>query len=106
MRALLIVCAVALFILIGWAAYEAPFLASFGAIISDPWGIVALADLYLGFVLFGLVIALTEPSRPVAVLLIAALFVLGNVVAAIWLVVRWRRLQAKLRDNISVAAPL
>lgn len=106
MRALLVVAAVALFILIGWAAYEAPFFGSFGAIIADPWGIVALADLYLGFVLLGLVIALTERSRPVAVVLIAALFVLGNVVGAIWLVVRWRRLQEKLRDSVSVTAPL
>ena len=106
MRALLVVFAVALGILIGWAAYEAPFLASFSAILSDPWGVVALADLYLGFVLFGLVIALTERSRPVAVVLVAALLVLGNVVAALWIVVRWRRLREKLRDNVSPAAPL
>ena len=106
MRALLVVFAVALGILIGWAATESPFFASFSAILADPWGIVALADLYLGFVLFGLVIALTERSRPVAVVLIAALFVMGNVVAALWIVVRWKRLLAKLRDNVSPAAPL
>ena len=78
-----------------WAAFAADFWASFDAITADPWGMVTLADLYLGFFLTAIVIAGFERGW-LAILWILPLPFLGNVWAVIWFVVRlpalWRRL--------------
>ena len=81
--------------LIIWASFVADFWASFDAITADPWGLVTLADLYLGFILTAVVIAAFERGWR-AVLWIIPLPFLGNVWAVIWFVLRlpelWRRL--------------
>lgn len=53
-----------------------------------PWGIVSLADLYLGFALFAVVVFLTERSLLLALFWALPVFVFGNVWAAVWFVVR------------------
>jgi hypothetical protein len=73
-----------------WAFTQAPFWESASAIAANPWGVVTLIDLYLGFFIFAIVIARFEPNRGLAVALIAAMPVLGNVVPLAWLV--WRGL--------------
>lgn len=73
-----------------WAFTAAPFWPSVAEITRNPWGIVTLVDLYLGFFIFAIVIARYEPNRPVAVGLIAAMPFLGNVVPLAWLA--WRGL--------------
>lgn len=88
LRIIYIVASAALALLIAWAWSLAPFWTSFGAIIKMPWGIVSLADLYLGFACFSLIIAWTERSKTVAIIWIVALFLLGNVVSAAWLGLR------------------
>ena len=65
---------------------------------ADPWGLVALVDLYLGFVLIAVVMAFFERGA-VAVLWIVPVFVLGNVWAVVWLVVRWPELARCLRGR-------
>ncbi|MCR9129249.1 MAG: hypothetical protein NXI12_06980 [Alphaproteobacteria bacterium] len=55
---------------------------------SEPWGVVSLIDLYLGFFLIGVAIWLFEPNKAIAVAFIAPLPFLGNVWAAIWFA--WR----------------
>ncbi|MBU6406129.1 MAG: hypothetical protein KGS44_03180 [Alphaproteobacteria bacterium] len=67
-----------------------------GVILTLPWGQVAMADLYVGFVLFAVVIGLTEKSWVSAAFWIAPLFFLGNVWSAVWLVVRLPDLAARL----------
>ncbi|MCC5995288.1 MAG: hypothetical protein JJU18_02815 [Oceanicaulis sp.] len=57
-------------------------------LISGPWGVVSLIDLYLGFFFIGVLIWLLEPSKPVALLFILPLPILGNVWAAVWMA--WR----------------
>ena len=80
-----------------WAFGAGDFGASFSAILVDPWGIVALADLYLGFVLFAFIIAGFEASPLRATAWIVALVILGNTISAIWLAWNapqiWRRLR-------------
>jgi hypothetical protein len=73
---------------IAWAMSKAPFWASFGAIVADPWGLVTLADLYLGFFACAAIIALAERRAGVALAWIVALFVLGNLVTGLWLALR------------------
>ena len=88
-----LLCAMGLALLTGsiiWAFSLAPFWPSVAAITANPWGVVTLVDLYLGFFIFAVVIARFEPSRAVAVSLIALMPILGNVVPLGWLI--WRGL--------------
>ncbi|OCW56378.1 hypothetical protein [Hoeflea olei] len=65
-------------------------------LMSDPWGRVTLADLYLGFVLAAAVIWLCEPRPLVAVLWILPIPVLGNVWAAVWFILRLPHLRERI----------
>lgn len=96
-RAFAAIFALALLVLIVYAARSADFWASFSMLASDPWGLVALADLYLGFFLFAAVIWTFEESRGSAIAWSVALFVLGNPVAALWLIAKLPELRAALR---------
>jgi cytochrome b subunit of formate dehydrogenase len=73
---------------IAWAFGQADFWASGRAILANPWGLVTLIDLYAGFVATGVIVAAIERWRPWAWALMAAAFVLGNVVYALWAVSR------------------
>ncbi|SHF21268.1 DUF1475 family protein [Alkalibacter saccharofermentans] len=53
------------------------FFADGGEIISNPWGIVSLVDLYVGFALFSCWIAFREKKLFVTILWIAAMMILG-----------------------------
>lgn len=55
---------------------------------SEPWGVVSLIDLYLGFFLIAVLIWVLEPNKTIALAFILPLPVLGNVWAAVW--VAWR----------------
>lgn len=69
------------------AAGLADILQSFAAISADPWGLVTLVDLYLGFLLISVVIWHLEARAAIALCWIIPLFVLGNLVSALWLAV-------------------
>lgn len=88
MRILAAVSGLALLAAILWAFGSAPFWPSVQYVVANPWGIVTLIDLYVGFVLFGLLIAVIEKRVlvPLGLTLLACL--LGNLVFAAWLV--WR----------------
>ena len=85
--------------LIIWASLNANFGASFAAIIADPWGIVSLADLYLGFFIFAAFVFLVDGVRPASFAWVIALMFLGNILSALWLVLRWRTLVSRLRGG-------
>jgi hypothetical protein len=82
--------------LIVWASLNADFGQSFDAIASDPWGVVSLADLYLGFFIFAAFVFLVDGVRPASFAWVIALMVLGNALAVVWLVVRWPVLTRRL----------
>ena len=56
-----------------------------GWLVSEPWGVVSLIDLYLGFFLLAVLIWLFEPDKRIALLFILPLPFLGNVWTAVWL---------------------
>ena len=56
------------------------------AIWALPWGRVSIVDIYAGLVLFGAWIALREANRAHIALWWAALLVLGNLAAGVYLV--------------------
>ncbi|MEM8812697.1 MAG: hypothetical protein AAGF59_08770 [Pseudomonadota bacterium] len=91
-RLALAILACAFVALIVWAIPAAPIGKSFGAMVADPWGLVALVDLYLGFVLASIVIGLVERAPVRAAGWIVPLYFLGNAWLAVWLIVRLPRL--------------
>jgi energy-converting hydrogenase Eha subunit H len=88
-----ILCILGALVMIGaivWAFGLAPFWPSVAEMMRNPWGVVTVIDLYLGFLVFAIVIARFETNRAIAVAMIAALPLLGNVVSLAWLA--WRGL--------------
>ncbi len=73
-----------------WAmgAWEGSFGEAIDWLISEPWGVVSLIDLYLGFFLIAVLIWLLEPNKAIALAFIVPLPFLGNLWAAVW--VAWR----------------
>ena len=55
-----------------------------GAILDNPWGIVSLVDLYVGFVLFSLWIAFREKNMVLAAVWILAMMILGFFAGALY----------------------
>jgi hypothetical protein len=84
-----------------WAAFAQPdlnggFLDQAGVIATLPWGVATLSDLSLGWVLFAVIVFLTERSWLVALLWVVPILLLGNVWAAIWLAIRLPHLAKQL----------
>ena len=56
-------------------------------ILANPWGIVSLVDLYVGFVLFSMWIAFREKNILVAVIWIILMMVLGFFTASLYVLI-------------------
>lgn len=83
----LIICLNALVLIgfLGYALYAGNIESSAPTLFGSPWGQMALVDLYAGFVLFALFIYSQESSFSRAAPWIAALMLLGNLVACVYL---------------------
>jgi hypothetical protein len=84
-----------------WASFagadvHGTFFDQVGVVTTLPWGIVTLADLYLGFVLFAVIVFIAERSWLSATLWSLPLLFLGNIWAALWLVLRLPSLLRRL----------
>lgn len=104
LRAVIGILGLALLGLITWAIFaKADLHGSFleqGAVLTTlPWGVVTLADLYLGFFLFAVIVFLTEKSWLLAAVWALPIFVLGNVWAALWLVIRLPKIARLLAER-------
>jgi len=91
-RIVLTVAAFAFAALVAYAMAEGGGAEALAFLTGTPWGWVTGADLYLGFALISVVIAIVEPNKGLAAALILATFVLGNLVPALWLAARLPRL--------------
>jgi hypothetical protein len=96
-RLLCIFLAIALTALIGWASWRGDFGAEFAAITAMPWGQVTLADLYLGFFIYGLAVWLVETDLKQKLLWALPILVLGNAWSLIWVAVRWHKIRERLK---------
>lgn len=84
-----------------WAAFamqdlHGSFLDQLAVLTTLPWGKATLADLYFGFVLFAVLVFLTERSWLVAALWAVPIFLVGNIWAALWFVIRLPHLAKQL----------
>lgn len=101
LRAAVGILGLALLGLVIWAAFalqdlHGSFFDQLGVVTTLPWGIAMLGDLYVGFILFAVVVFLTERSWVIAAIWAVPIFILGNVWAALWLVIRLPHLAKQL----------
>ena len=102
-RAIIIVSFIVLLGSIIYAGTQANLFDGFAEVGANPWGLVGLIDLYVGFIFFAIVIAAYEGPRPVTYVWVITLFLLGNLVAAAWLITRLPALIGRLRGNPHVS---
>ena len=88
LRIVLAILGLTLVGLIAWAISGQTFMSEGAWLVSHRWGIVSLADLYLGFILIGVLIWLFEPNKLIALVFILPLPFLGNIWSVIWVI--WR----------------
>lgn len=101
LRAAIGILGLALLGLVVWAAVALPdlhgsFFDQLAVLTTLPWGIAALADLYVGFLLFATLVFLTERSWIVAALWAVPVLFIGNIWAALWFVIRLPHLAKQL----------
>lgn len=74
-----------------WATGTGGLIDGFARVADEPWGLVGLTDLYIGFLATGAWMIAVERRRWVGILLAALLPFLGNIVTLCWLTARaWR----------------
>lgn len=73
-----------------WAHLTAP-LPGFQRIFDQPWWLVTFADLALGALCMASLMVFFEPNKLVALIWVASLLVLGNIVSVFWLCFRFTR---------------
>ena len=78
------------------ASLAQPIFEAFAEVMANPWGAVAIYDLYLGFLLFAGIIFLLEERKWIAFLWTIALCTLGNPIACFWLLLNFNRLKTRL----------
>lgn len=61
----------------------------FDKVLAEPWGLVTLLDVYLGAICVSAVILTCESDKRVALAWAVPIFLLGHVVSAAWLVMRF-----------------
>lgn len=101
LRAVIGIGGLALLGLMVWAAFAMPELHGslwdqITVIATLPWGVARFVDIFVGFMLFAVLVFLTERSWIVAALWAAPVFVFGNVWAALWFVIRLPHLAKQL----------
>jgi hypothetical protein len=98
MRAVVLFLAVAFAALIVWAIQTGDFWAEGSWLTRNPWGIVSLTDLYLGFLVVAVFMYVIEPGSARWFWIIPLPF-LGNVWTLIWLAWRLPALINRFRHN-------
>ena len=101
LRVLVIVLGVALLGTVLWASFwggplHGTFMAQSGVVTTLPWGVAMLGDLYVGLAFFAGIICLAERSWLAAALWSVPLLFLGNIWAAVWLILRLPSLVRRL----------
>ena len=91
LKIIVVAAALALVAAIVWATPQADIFESFGNITEDPWVLVAIVDLYAGFVIFSAVIWTLEPKKGLALLWIVPTYFLGNIIPAAYFVLRFSK---------------
>lgn len=79
-------CLIAMTIGLGNGFINGDFFIDGGKILTNPWGIMSLIDLYVGFTIFAMWISFREKNIIVAIIWIIFLMVLGFFTASVYLI--------------------
>lgn len=79
-------CLMAMIIGLANGFINGDFFVDGGKLLSNPWGIMSLIDLYVGFTIFAMWIAFREKNILIATLWIILLMVLGFFTASLYLI--------------------
>jgi hypothetical protein len=90
-KTLSILSIISMVVVISYAVVVGDFAQDGGELLRNPWGIVSLVDLYVGFILFSLWIAYRESNRLHAALWIIAMMIFGFLAGALYVFVNLMR---------------
>ncbi len=79
-----------------WAVMTDPTFAGFMTAVREPWGLVVTLDFVFGCLLLSWLIYYVEGSARAALPWAVALFIVGNIVGAIYLLMRLDRIRQRL----------
>ncbi|WP_028007474.1 DUF1475 family protein [Solimonas flava] len=75
----------------GWASLQVPLWQTPRAVVGHPWFVATLVDTYLAFFTFWLWVTYKERSYPARALWLVAIFALGNIAMAGYVLIQlWR----------------
>lgn len=77
---------------------QGDFFTDGGTLLKNPWGVVSLVDLYVGFTLFSLWIAFREKNILLMILWILAMMILGFFAGALYVFINLVRSKGNLLD--------
>jgi hypothetical protein len=81
-----------------FAAVTGDFVTEFDKITHLVWGKISLIDLYLGFIVIGIIILAFEPFY-IGLPVVIVLFIFGNWVTLFWLAARFPKVVRKMRGT-------
>ena len=82
--------------LLFWAAMADPKLAGFIQSLNEPWSVVVLMDFVFGGLLLSWMIYFVEGSAKAALPWAIALFIVGNIIGAVYILLRIKRIEERL----------
>jgi len=89
---IIVLTALILFLALCYWAWQVTGFSGFDNVLAEPWGIVTIADLGLGAVCATMVIFTTEKNWRVALAWSLPIFLLGNIVTAAWIYLRFAQM--------------
>lgn len=85
LRFIAVLGTLAMAVVILWAALSINFFEAGAELMANPWGVVSLVDLYVGFIIFSAWIAYRETSLLVKIIWTVLMMVFGFLTASIYL---------------------
>jgi len=67
-------------------------------LLSNPWGVMSLIDLYVGFILFAMWIIFREQNRLAAIVWVIVLMILGFFAASLYLIIVFKQSKGNWLD--------
>lgn len=84
-----------------WAAMADPKLAGFVRSLNEPWSVVVLMDFIFGCLLLSWMIYFVEGSVRATLPWAIALFIVGNIIGAVYVLLRFERIRQRLSPQTS-----
>ena len=89
---------IALFV---WALVGDPKLSGFLQTINEPWNIVVLMDFVFGCLMFSWMIFFVEGSAKATLPWAIALFIVGNIISAVYILLRFNKIRERIGQPAS-----